>query len=207
MRVVSENGSWQSGPSPYRANPASAVPGWYADPYIHHGLRYWDGRGWTGHIAAADTAAYQAPTYQLPTYQAPGYEAPAVRAPAYPLAGYPPLAATTAVALPSTEAALDEPSVAALVFGVLGLGVVAIPCGIVGIVRTKNGLRRGRKLAIGGLVAAGVWTVVLVVALIVGIVDDDASAASLRAGRVSPHVAVGVGWPSGEVVPHSQSRV
>jgi hypothetical protein len=28
-------------------------PGWYPDPYIHNGRRYWDGYQWTGHVAAS----------------------------------------------------------------------------------------------------------------------------------------------------------
>ena len=31
----------------------SPAPGWYADPATPQSLRYWDGRGWTDHVAPA----------------------------------------------------------------------------------------------------------------------------------------------------------
>ncbi len=37
-------------PSP--ATPAATAAGWYADPWGSSGLRYWDGRAWTEHVAA-----------------------------------------------------------------------------------------------------------------------------------------------------------
>lgn len=38
-----------SGPSPAQPTP----PGWYADPWAPGALRYWDGIGWTSHLASA----------------------------------------------------------------------------------------------------------------------------------------------------------
>ena len=41
------------GPSPSGYRPAAAYPaGWYADPWIAGGMRYWDGWAWTGQVAA-----------------------------------------------------------------------------------------------------------------------------------------------------------
>jgi hypothetical protein len=51
-------------------------------------------------------------------------------------------------------------SVAALVTGVLPLAPAAIGLGIAGLVVTRRGRRRGRGLAIGGLLAAIVWIAV-----------------------------------------------
>lgn len=36
--------------------PTSPVAGWYPDPASAHGLRWWDGTGWTGHERAAVVA-------------------------------------------------------------------------------------------------------------------------------------------------------
>jgi hypothetical protein len=41
------------GPPPIGYRPVVDHPaGWYADPWIAGGLRYWDGRAWTGQVAA-----------------------------------------------------------------------------------------------------------------------------------------------------------
>ena len=41
------------GPSPSGYRPVAAYPaGWYADPWIAGGMRYWDGWAWTGQVAA-----------------------------------------------------------------------------------------------------------------------------------------------------------
>jgi membrane protease YdiL (CAAX protease family) len=41
------------GPSPSGYRPVAAYPaGWYADPWIAGGMRYWDGWAWTGRVAA-----------------------------------------------------------------------------------------------------------------------------------------------------------
>jgi hypothetical protein len=41
------------GPSPSGSRPVVAYPaGWYADPWIAGGMRYWDGWAWTGQVAA-----------------------------------------------------------------------------------------------------------------------------------------------------------
>lgn len=60
----------------------------------------------------------------------------------------------------------DGFSVAALVFGILALVPVAVPLGVIGLVRTRHGARRGRGLAIAGLVLSTVWVGVLVGVLV-----------------------------------------
>ena len=49
----------------------------------------------------------------------------------------------------------------AFVLAVPGAIVAAVPLGIVGLVRTRNRARRGRGLAVSGLVVSGLWTLVL----------------------------------------------
>lgn len=56
-------------------------------------------------------------------------------------------------------------AVVALVTGLLALVPVAVPAGIVGLVQTGRRRQAGRGLAVGGLVAAGLWTVALATAL------------------------------------------
>lgn len=51
---------------------------------------------------------------------------------------------------------LDAWSVVALVCGVVGLTVVGLVTGVVGLVRTADGRRRGRGLAVAGLVVSAV---------------------------------------------------
>lgn len=60
-------------------------------------------------------------------------------------------------ASPATRPPLSRLSVAALATGVLPLAPAAIGLGIAGLVVTQGGRRRGRGLAIGGLLAAAVW--------------------------------------------------
>jgi hypothetical protein len=55
---------------------------------------------------------------------------------------------------------LSKLAIAALVTGALPLAPVAIGLGIAGLVVTRGGRRRGRGLAIGGLLAAVVWIAV-----------------------------------------------
>lgn len=46
---------------PVGAAPTPPPPGWYPDPYIRNGQRYWDGYQWTSHAGAAPLAAAFAP--------------------------------------------------------------------------------------------------------------------------------------------------
>lgn len=51
------------GQLPASANTTPASAGWYPDPYIHNGQRYWDGYQWTSHAAAAPAAALVADAF------------------------------------------------------------------------------------------------------------------------------------------------
>jgi Protein of unknown function (DUF2510). len=51
---VSDTGPGQL---PVGAGMTPPPAGWYADPYIYNGQRYWDGYQWTSHVAASPDAA------------------------------------------------------------------------------------------------------------------------------------------------------
>jgi hypothetical protein len=59
--------------------------------------------------------------------------------------------------VPATKAPLSRLAVAALVTGVLPIIPVGIGLGITGLVSTRHGRRRGRELAVFGLLATIVW--------------------------------------------------
>ncbi|WP_179951029.1 DUF4190 domain-containing protein [Xylanimonas oleitrophica] len=66
----------------------------------------------------------------------------------------------------------DGVSIAALVTGVLGLGVVPVVLGIVGLNRVRNTGRQGKGLAVAGIVLGGISIVVgafLVVLMLLGL--------------------------------------
>src|SRR5258705_4596 len=46
--------------------PAASPPGWDADPYGRHELRYWDGDGWTEHVSDHGETAVDAPQTASP---------------------------------------------------------------------------------------------------------------------------------------------
>jgi hypothetical protein len=68
---------------------------------------------------------------------------------------------------------VDGFSIAALVFGVIGGILLGLVFGIVGLFRTRNGQRRGRGMAIAGIVLSVMWTAV-VVAVVVYVVTSSA---------------------------------
>lgn len=123
-----------------------------------------DGPQWRAPSTAASTDPFAAP----PQRPAP----PADQAPSWPPGpaatrwSEPPPAWDTAAAgqgwgppSPST----NPWAVVALVSGLVALVPVAVAAGVVGLVQTARHRQAGRGLAIGGLVAAGVWTVLLAV--------------------------------------------
>jgi uncharacterized membrane protein len=78
------------------------------------------------------------------------------------------------------QAGPDRPrdgwSIAALVCGIIALVPFAIAFGIAGITRTRFGRRRGRGMAIAGVVLGAAWLVVVVVVIVlaaVGISNSD----------------------------------
>ncbi|MFV0634227.1 DUF4190 domain-containing protein [Demequina sp.] len=91
---------------------------------------------------------YPAPTgfSQQPAYAQPAYPPPPQAGYGY---GYPPVATT------------DGVSIAALVTSLVGFGPVAVVLGIIGINRTSGGQRKGRGMAIAGLIIGVVGTIVV----------------------------------------------
>jgi hypothetical protein len=55
---------------------------------------------------------------------------------------------------------LDKASLLALITAGPGLGLVSVPLGIWGVIRTKNHQRRGRTLAVISFVLIGLWAIV-----------------------------------------------
>lgn len=107
-----------------------------------------------------------------------------------PAPGYPPPPPSIGpYARPPRSGPVDGLAIATLVTGVLSLVPVAIGLGIAALVRINRGNRRGMALAVAGLVAAGLWLVV-----VVGViayrhgrdVSRDASGSISRAGQISP---------------------
>ena len=64
------------------------------------------------------------------------------------------------VATPMAKPPLDTVSLIALITAIPGLGLVSIPLGIWGVIRTKNHQRRGRTLAVISFVLIGLWAIV-----------------------------------------------
>jgi hypothetical protein len=62
--------------------------------------------------------------------------------------------------VPAAKAPLSRLAVAALVTGVLPVIPIGIGLGIIGLVTTRRGRRRGRDLAVIGLLATIVWTAI-----------------------------------------------
>jgi hypothetical protein len=118
--------------------------------------------------------------YPPPVYGPPGgYPPPVYGAPGgYPFApGY------------GAPTSTDGLSIAALVFGIIGGFLLAIPFGIAGLVRTKSGRRRGRGLAIAGLALSGVWVIVLAAIVAYGVgrsPDRSADGTVTHQGAISP---------------------
>ena len=132
--------------------------GWYADPDVPGGLRYWDGNAWTEHrtAPAAQPAAPQAPA----AYGA----SPGARY------GLPPAKTT------------DGMSIAALVLGIAGVifpiiltGILGLVFGIIGLnnVNSSNDLKTGKGLAIAGIVLGSIGILVGIAVLISAMNDPD----------------------------------
>jgi len=100
-------------------------------------------------------------SYGPPPVPAPGYGPPPLPAPGY---GPPPVPAY-ATGAPYPAQPTDGVSIAALVTGILGLGVVPVVLGIVGLKRTKATGTSGRGMSIAGIVLGAisfvVWSIVL----------------------------------------------
>ena len=91
---------------------------------------------------------------------------------------------------PPGKPRLDTVSLLALMTAVPGLGLVSIPLGIWGVIRTKNYQRRGRTLAVISFVLIGLWaiagTVVGVMAGLSVTSSTEQAAAPPPSGLVAP---------------------
>ena len=91
---------------------------------------------------------------------------------------------------PPAKAPLDTVSLFALITAAPGLGLVSVPLGIWGVIRTKNHQRRGRTLAVISFVLIGLWAIVGAVAgLMAGLSvtsTTDQAAAPPPSGIVAP---------------------
>jgi hypothetical protein len=90
---------------------------------------------------------------------------------------------------PPAKAPLDTVSLFALITAVPGLGLVSVPLGIWGVIRTKNHQRRGRTLAVISFVLIGLWAIVgTVVGVMAGfsVTSSDQTAAPAPSGIVAP---------------------
>jgi hypothetical protein len=124
-----------------------------------------------GHDAYAP-ASYSPPNYPQPQYAQPQYPPAQYPPPPYGAPAYPPGQSPPGQYGPPPQygppqhgqagTRLDGLSVAALVFGIIGGLLLSIPFGIAGLVRTRNGAMRGRRLAVIGLSLSLVWAVALV---------------------------------------------
>ena len=89
---------------------------------------------------------------------------------------------------PPPPASTNAWSVVALVAGLFAVVPVAVPAGIVGLVQIGRRPQPGRWLAVGGLVASGLWTVVIAAVITVLAVSWDT-----RLGRVADAGPAAVG--------------
>lgn len=143
-----------------------------------------------GQYGAGQPAPSQYGAGQPGQYQPAGYYPPP------PAAGYPstyggpaPYGSLYPYPVP-TRRRTDGFSIASLILGALSAIPLAVVFGIVGLVRTKAHARRGRWMAVLGLVLALGWTVV-VVSVVVARHAGQASRASdgsvTKAGTISPY--------------------
>ncbi|MFN3867274.1 MAG: DUF4190 domain-containing protein [Demequina sp.] len=102
--------------------------------------------------------------YAHPGYTAPGYAPPQGAAPGFvghaPDSPPPSYGYADGGSAPEGPSGTDGPSIAALVTGFLGLGVVAVVLGAIGLRRTAGGQRKGTWLAVTGIVLGVVGTIV-----------------------------------------------
>ena len=143
--------------------PPGYPPPGYPPPYPPHGQ--------SGYPPPPYGAApYQPPPYGTVPYSPPPYGGPApdeypygYQPPPYvtyegaPYGQYPPSAGWYPYVPPPAQRRLDGWSVAGLVCGILPTLVLGFILSVVGLVRTGNPMRRGRKFAVAGLVLSLAW--------------------------------------------------
>jgi hypothetical protein len=133
---------------------------------------------------------YAQPAYPPPSYpgQYPGAEYPGAQYPGtqYPGNQYPggqfggQYPGDTGAARPR-----DGFSIAALVLGIIAIFPLGIIFGIIGITRTKLGIRRGRGMAIAGIILSSLWVALLVVGIVVAVVDATQGISRDANGQIS----------------------
>jgi hypothetical protein len=88
---------------------------------------------------------------------------------------------------PPAKPPMDTVSLIALITAIPSLGLVSVPLGIWGVIRTKNKQRRGRILAVISFVLIGLWAIVgTVVGVMVGLPTTIKTAAPAPSGLVAP---------------------
>ena len=91
---------------------------------------------------------------------------------------------------PPAKPPLDKVSLIALITAIPGFGLVSIPLGIWGVIRTRNHQRRGRTLAVISFVLIGLWAIVgAVVGVMAGLAvtsSTDQTAAPPPSGLAAP---------------------
>ena len=88
---------------------------------------------------------------------------------------------------PQAKPPLDTVSLIALITAIPSLGLISIPLGIWGVIRTKNKQRRGRILAVISFVVIGLWAIVgTVVGVMAGLPTTVKTAAPAPSGIVAP---------------------
>ncbi|MFE5288919.1 DUF4190 domain-containing protein [Nocardia sp. NPDC056611] len=133
--------------------------------------------------------AYGQPDYgqQQPFYGQPDYgqPQPAYGQPDYGQPGYQPMPPGYPVAPPPAQGT-NGFAIAALIFGLLGTCLLAIPFGVIALNQTKQRNQAGRGLAIAGLIASGLWVVfAVVIVAIAAVTDSNTTAAQDNTTRTS----------------------
>lgn len=146
-----------------------------------------------------DQAPYSDPTQQAPTYGSPPpYGSPQQsgypQQPSYPPQAPPPPYSDGGYPAPAGPAPLSNLAVFALVTGIF-CGVIGIIFGVLGLKDTKNGVKRGRGLAIAGIILGSLVTlggIVVVLALTVfGAAVVDRLATNLEVGECIETIPTG----------------
>jgi|CXWL01.1.fsa_nt_gi hypothetical protein len=57
---AAQRGAMPPGAPPQQPTYSSPQPGWNADPYGRHQLRYWDGTKWTGNVSSGGVQSVEA---------------------------------------------------------------------------------------------------------------------------------------------------
>ncbi|MEU6580693.1 DUF4190 domain-containing protein [Nocardia sp. NPDC046763] len=117
------------------------------------------------------------PGYAQPAYGLPGqWDYSQGGQPGYP-PGYQPMPPGYPMAPPPPQGT-NGLAIAALILGLLGACLLAVPFGIIALTQIKQRNQNGKGLAIGGLVASGVWALIVVILFAVGAVNGSDTSAS-----------------------------